>query len=84
MTNNRHDFAYKSYNDIGAVVLDLVNSKEVVCKKTAFKSSEKPNPTKVAHDLADLANRNNCKIIMVDGPQVWKHPDNGHDYQRRL
>lgn len=32
--------------------------------------------------LAKLANLNGCQIIMIDGSQAWKHPRNGHAYQR--
>jgi hypothetical protein len=32
--------------------------------------------------VAQLANLNGCQIIMIDGPQAWKHPHNGHAYQR--
>jgi hypothetical protein len=76
------DLAYKSYKDIGTVVLDLINSKEVLCNKLSLKLSGRPNPNELAQELADLAYRYNCNIIMIDGPQAWKHPNNEHEYQR--
>ena len=76
------DLAYKSYRGIGIVLLQQMQTGEIECKKVPLEATGDPKPSNVADKLAELSNLNRCKIIMIDGPQAWKHPDNGHAYQR--
>ena len=47
-----------------------------------MESAGESEPSNVAVKVAKLANLNGCQIIMIDDPQAWKHPHNGHGYQR--
>jgi len=76
------DLAYKSYRDIGIVLLQQMKTGEVECKKVSLEATGEPEPSNVADKVAELASLNGCRLIMIDGPQAWKHPDNGHPYQR--
>jgi hypothetical protein len=55
---------------------------EIECKKVPLESAGEPEPSNVAVKVAELANLNGCQIIMIDGSQAWRHPHNGHAYQR--
>jgi hypothetical protein len=76
------DLAYKSYREIGIVLLQQMQTGEIECKKVPLEAAGEPEPSNVAIKVAELANLNGCQIIMIDGPQAWKHPHNGHAYQR--
>ena len=76
------DLAYKTYREIGIVLLQRMQTGEIECKKIPLEAIGEPEPSNVADQIAEFANLNGCQIIMIDGPQAWKHPDNGHPYQR--
>jgi hypothetical protein len=76
------DLAYKSYRGIGIVLIQQLQTRAIECKKIPLEVTGEPEPSNVAKKVTELANLNGCQIIMIDGPQAWKHPDNGHPYQR--
>ena len=76
------DLAYKSYREIGIVLIQQLQTREIECKKIPLEIAGEPEPSNVTNKVAELANLHGCQIIMIDGPQAWKHPNNGHPYQR--
>jgi len=52
------DLAYKSYRDIGIVLLQQMQTGEIECKKLPLEATGEPGPSNVADKVAELANLN--------------------------
>ena len=78
------DLAYKCYEDIGIVLLsnniDATHIKLIKPHSLGLQGT--PNPTELAQALIQLCYRNKSNIIILDGPQAWKDPENGHIHAR--
>ncbi|MBW2168458.1 MAG: DUF429 domain-containing protein [Deltaproteobacteria bacterium] len=77
------DLAYKRWSDIGVAVLGY-DQKYIKCRFIDLCDNVPDPPTadKVAANLCNLSDKYNCKILLLDGPQAWKHPENGHEHAR--
>jgi Protein of unknown function (DUF429) len=76
------DLAYKRAADIGIAVLDRRSPRGPVdCQFVRFPEVEL-TPMSVARMLEGLAKRLGTKIILIDGPQAWKDPQNGLKHSR--
>lgn len=79
------DLAYKRYSDIGIAVLHRTASATqctFVCPDSE-RINDTPTPEAVAHYLVALCAKYKATLLMIDGPQGWKSPDNGLQHSRR-
>ena len=75
------DLAYKNYRDIGVAVLE-VKPKTIRCEFHKILLSGPPDSTQLADYLNDLCGERGANVLLIDGPQAWKHPDNGLEHAR--
>src|SRR5262245_57873563 len=76
------DLACRRSCDVGIVVIRRERAGFSACPVQSMKSNAPPTPTQVAEVLIDLAKVVGAHVILLDGPQAWKAPDNGHQYAR--
>jgi hypothetical protein len=78
------DLAHKRWADIGVCSLEARRDAIVVSPISlpARGLFGPPTATAVAEVLADLAERVDARLILLDGPQAWKGPQNGLDHCR--
>jgi hypothetical protein len=78
------DLAYKSYEDCGIVVLEAHNNtfSTQVMSPRDLDLTGLPSPKDLGAKLAYACRHLAASIIILDGPQGWKHPDNGLEYCR--
>jgi hypothetical protein len=76
------DLAYKSYADIGVVILEQADG-GIRCDPIRLPSSDLPYPQKLAQLLHDVCSQNDIRLLMLDGPQGWKADDNDLMHSRR-
>jgi hypothetical protein len=77
------DLAYRSYDAIGVAIVDSCADRctyELV--RGHFPASEVPDPKQVAKNLVGLCEQHRIRLILLDGPQGWKDPDNGYLHAR--
>lgn len=78
------DLAIRSYADNGLVVLRRVgDAAECEAYRLADALAGAPEPEALATYLAELAERVEARLVLIDGPQAWKAPENGLEHQRR-
>lgn len=77
------DLAYRHYRDFGVVVL------EGGCGPASYRPVEltslhaiTPEPAHTANLLIELCQREGASLLLLDGPQGWKSPDNGLVHSR--
>lgn len=78
------DLAYRSYSDIGTVVLSEGNG-SIVAERVDLPGlglPEPPAPESLAEFLTLLAHELGATCILIDGPQGWKAEDNGQLHMR--
>lgn len=78
------DLAYQRYSDVGVVVLEGTGS-GVTVQPVRLAALPLPPSVSVAplgDFLAALAEDLGAFLIMIDGPQGWKSPDNGIEHSR--
>ncbi len=78
------DLAYKSYVDIGVVVMSAgsgrVTAQPVWLAERGLRG--RPTVSTLVKHLTELAEEADARWIVVDGPQGWKAPDNGLEHAR--
>lgn len=78
------DLAYRTYRDTGIAVLDasadLIDC--VFVDAAAAGLSGEPSPAVLAEFLTQLCSQLDATILMLDGPQAWKDPNNGLVHSR--
>jgi len=70
------DLAYKKYRDIGMAVLESDNG-GITCDFVRRDMHGVPEPATLARYLSDLCTERRSDLLLLDGPQGWKDPDNG-------
>lgn len=78
------DLAYRTYHDTGIAVLsasDNVIDCAFVDAAEAGLVGE-PSPDLLAEFLAQLCSELGATILLLDGPQAWKDPQNGLEHSR--
>jgi hypothetical protein len=75
------DLAYKKYRDIGIAVL-ASNKGNTVCEFVRHSMQGVPEPMTLARYLSDLCTERQSDLLLLDGPQGWKDPDNGLPHSR--
>jgi hypothetical protein len=78
------DLAFKRYDDIGVVVLEKCGDGiEASCVSLLEAGiSDPPDPDTCAAFIAEFANELGVRVVLLDGPQGWKSPDNGLVHSR--
>jgi hypothetical protein len=78
------DLASRRYQDIGIAAIGYdggtVHARFVNPHRTLPK--EPPSVDVLASFLSRIADETRSLVIFIDGPQGWKHPENGHEYSR--
>lgn len=75
------DLAYRHHRDIGIALLDG----DTQCTKVSFLKAGlpgTPDPEVLAEYIANLAGELGATLLLVDGPQGWKSPDNEFPHSR--
>lgn len=78
------DLAYRTYRDTGIAVLDASNYVIdcVFVDAAAAGLTGEPSPDVLAEFLAQLCSQLGATILMLDGPQARKDPNNGLEHSR--
>ncbi len=78
------DLAYKRYDDIGVAVLEKRSDGiEVTCVSLRDAGLiDPPTPDTCAAFIAEFATELDVQVVLLDGPQGWKAPDNGLEHSR--
>jgi hypothetical protein len=78
------DLASRRCQDIGIAAIGYddgtVHARFVNPHRTLPK--EPPSVDVLASFLSRIADETRSLVIFIDGPQGWKHPENGHEYSR--
>ena len=75
------DLAYKRYSDIGVALLDVFRG-TIRCTFQGIALPGEPDANEIAEFLTKLCAKQKVNILLIDGPQGWKHPDNGLVHSR--
>ena len=77
------DLAYRDYRNFGAVVLegDRRPARYRLVEITRL-HAETPEPVHTANLLIELCEREGVSLLLLDGPQGWKAPNNGLVHSR--
>ncbi|MDP2325740.1 MAG: DUF429 domain-containing protein [Gammaproteobacteria bacterium] len=75
------DLAYKNYRDIGVAVLAHANE-SVTARFIRVPLTGEPKVDVLAEYLATLASVERADLMLIDGPQAWKGPNNGLEHSR--
>jgi hypothetical protein len=75
------DLAYKSYDDIGAVVLEK-SQRYISCETLDLRRDVAPTPAKLAETLSEFCEQKKIRILLLDGPQGWKAKNNDLPHSR--
>lgn len=79
------DLAYKSYADFGFCLLEESDGGVKNIRYLSYQAiglHGGPQPDIFARKILDFGQYVGASILMLDGPQGWKDPDNGLPYQR--
>ena len=77
------DLAYKRLADIGACVIERHRrGMRAEFVALAGDARESPAPKRVAELCVALAESRGAELLLLDGPQAWKHPDNASPHSR--
>ncbi|TFG53126.1 MAG: DUF429 domain-containing protein [Gemmatimonadales bacterium] len=78
------DLAYKHYDDFGVAVLDerddMIDVTFVSLRDAGL--ADPPAPDACAMFIAEFAAELGARVVLLDGPQGWKAPDNGLEHSR--
>lgn len=75
------DLAYKNHRDIGVAVLERKED-HVHCEFHKVALTGTPQIEPLADYLNALCRERGVSLLLIDGPQAWKHPDNGLIHSR--
>lgn len=75
------DLAYKTYSDIGLVVLDAEGGK-IHGTSIKIPLDGDPFPDCLAEVIDDQSRKRGIEIVLLDGPQGWKAENNGLVHSR--
>lgn len=75
------DLAFKSYADIGAVILEQSEG-TIRCRQMGLQLSGVPAADRLAECLNNFCREERIRLILLDGPQGWKASDNGLVHSR--
>jgi hypothetical protein len=70
------DLAYKTYSDVGLVVLDK-EGRNIRCTAIKIPLEGDPLPRRLAEVIDDQSHKRGIEIVLLDGPQGWKAENNG-------
>lgn len=78
------DLANTSYSNFGIVALDAEDERVVVRRfaPNELRLSGTPSARHFAETLAVACERLQVSVVLLDGPQGWKHPKNGLTHSR--
>jgi hypothetical protein len=85
------DLAYRSWADLGIVVLDRLQAEtardagiacEIIQSPSLFSGSGQVDANTLAGQLNHLCNLRGIRVMMLDGPQAWKSVSNGLEHSR--
>lgn len=79
------DLAYRSYEDFGFCLLEESNGKVLNVEfppSSTISLSGTPQAEVFVNNILDFCLRKGISILMLDGPQGWKDPENGLSHQR--
>ncbi len=78
------DLAYRNYTDVGIALLSPKNKDIAVelVKPDQYELIGEPSATELAKCLTRLCSERKSQILILDGPQAWKDPDNGLEHCR--
>ena len=78
------DLAYRTYRDTGIAVLEIAADRIDCSFVDAVDAglTGSPAPEVLAQFLAGLCEELDATILLLDGPQAWKDPDNGLEHSR--
>jgi hypothetical protein len=79
------DLAHKDYADIGVCVLrqsgDDIEATPVHLASLGL--TGEPDLNDLAATICNVARQHDVRLVLIDGPQAWKSPDNGLLHSRR-
>jgi hypothetical protein len=77
------DLAYKRFADIGVCVIER-RARGMRAEFVALTAGagEAPDARRVAEACAVLAESRGAELLLIDGPQAWKHPANPSPHSR--
>src|SRR6476619_2786289 len=78
------DLAYRTYRDTGIALLQ-VDGHSIDCTfvdAAGAGLSGSPAPETLAEFLVTLCSELDATVLLLDGPQAWKDPDNGLEHSR--
>jgi len=78
------DLALTSYANLGIIILEEEGRRFVARPVPAreFGLTGETSPQVLANSLAKACEQIGISILLLDGPQGWKHPDNGLEHSR--
>ena len=76
------DLAYRQYEDIGLCVLNSAGI-SIGVKFLPFPGGDDiPEPERAVDSCIDICMEHDAQLLLLDGPQAWKHPDHGTHFAR--
>ena len=77
------DLARRRYADNGLALLGILD-RRIRCEFRRIEEdlTGEPSAPELADYLIELASSTGSECILIDGPQAWKSPSNGHVHQR--
>ena len=76
------DLAYRKHEDIGVCVLSA-SGRTIEVEFVPFPGGgNAPDPQRVAGACIEICMEHDAQLLLVDGPQAWKHPDTGLAFAR--
>lgn len=75
------DLAYKNYRDVGVAMLEA-DSGKLRCEFPEILLSGPPDTAQLADYLNGLCAERGAGVLLINGPQAWKGPDNGLVHSR--
>lgn len=76
------DLASKRYKDFGFAFLPAGSSEPGFPKAEDLNLTGEPDPETCAKVLNDLCKASNVSVLLLDGPQGWKHPRSPIEHMR--
>jgi len=77
------DLASRRSADIGVILLERHRGSIRARRAGVFGGNARPTAVAVANTLDHCARTEGVQLIILDGPQAWKSPDNGHIFARK-
>lgn len=76
------DLASKRYKDFGFAFLPAGSSEPLFPKAKDLSLNDEPEPEACAKALNDLCKVSSVSVLLLDGPQGWKHPRSPIEHMR--